>query len=485
MRFLDRFRADLLYAGGAVFVLAFLVLPGDFLPDHDAYFHIRIAEMMAHHGWVSSLPALAETIHADRYVDYHFLFHAAQVPFVWLTPDLVTAAKVSTILFCGFSVFAFSVLLGALAVPSRYFWVCFLLLASPIFAGRLAFGRGITLFLGIFFLFAVMLVQKRRWPAFILGWIAVWTYPGFPAVVLLVVLFQGARWFRGHGFERAGCMGLAGVVSGFLIHPAFPRQFFGYWLELGVHFLRPAGLEIIAEWEPPTPAILTVGLGLVTIVLIAGLTTVRPPSGPFAAALGGLGVLFGAASAVSMKPFETAVPLLSLWLALFEWGKWPRWLRRTAGGILLAIFFFIHLPDTYRRMEMQMQAQDPSRAFEAADWIRNHTSPGNSVLLHWGDFPVFFFRLPDRSYQSGMNPVYAFGRNPDRSLLMRSFFEGAAVNFYVVPGFFHARYAVLNLRYHSRAAELLLTMPDRGKLVFRNAEYVIFDFPEAGKLHGR
>ena len=81
------------YAAGSALFFTFLLVQGDFLIDADAYFHIKIADLMRSHGFVRRLPWMTYGIHADAYVDFHFLYHVLQVPFVIVTGNLIAAAK--------------------------------------------------------------------------------------------------------------------------------------------------------------------------------------------------------------------------------------------------------------------------------------------------------------------------------------------------------------------------------------------------------
>ena len=155
-------RHDEAWLGAAAFVFfLFLLSLGDHLLDADAYYHIRIADLLRTRGWVGALPWMAASIHAERFVDFHFLFHWLQVPFVVVTPDLLSAARLSAAVFAALGVWAFVTLLRAAGTAHRWFWALFLALASPIYTGRWLFGRGGALFTALLFLFLASLVAGR------------------------------------------------------------------------------------------------------------------------------------------------------------------------------------------------------------------------------------------------------------------------------------------------------------------------------------
>ena len=146
-----------------------------------------------------------------------------------------------------------------------------------------------------------------------------WAYPGFPLLIALALLYDGARSTRERRPRFAALAAtVAGSAAGLLLHPGFPRQFAAYWLELGVQWLHPPGLEAIAEWLPGEAAIVLTGAALPVAALAAALA-VRAGRSPLASALLGASLLLLLALALSLKSLEYFVPVAAAAVALCSW----------------------------------------------------------------------------------------------------------------------------------------------------------------------
>jgi hypothetical protein len=450
----------------------YLLARGSFLLDNDLYFHIRIADLMRRQGWVSRLPWMSQAIHADRYVDYHFLFHWLLVPFVVIARTPVAAARAATIVFSGFSVAAFVYLLRDRGVRARWFWVLFLLLSSPIFAGRLLFGRGVTLCLGLYFLYFVALARRRN------GWICglsavvVWTYPAFPLLIVTASTHVLATALHEHRWRFSSLLWTcAGVACALVLHPAFPHQFRGYWLELVVHSMRPAGLEPIGEWLPADPRVTRVAVMLPVAACAVGVMT-DDGADPLRRTWLVLSLLFLAAVSLALKPIEYLVPVVALYVAGVSWKNMDERLRRVATLAILGALLIWGLPQIHKRVEAQYALNDPRQEFDAADWLASNTPEGSLVMLSWGEFPEFFYRNIHNRYLFGLNPVYAYGHDPRRYIETRRYFDGTSEDPSAVSRSIGAAYAVLNRVQNARTIEQLRAVG--APVLYANEEFVIF-----------
>ncbi|MCE9597980.1 MAG: hypothetical protein K8S54_08430 [Spirochaetia bacterium] len=457
---------------GSFLFYAFLLSQGDFLPDGDAYFHIKIADLILHQGFVGSLPWMAESIHATKYVDYHFLFHLFLAPFALVFSDLALAARTATAVAGAFSCAMFALLLKRREAKYRWFWVLAYLLVSPVFTGRLLFGRGATLFLGVLFLFIDSLESRKLKVAALLMGAAVWLYPGFPVLLLFLFFRFVSGGLQGDWQVRSTLLIIAAAIVAFIIHPSFPAQFYGYWLEFVVHALHPPDLEAIGEWLAPDREILF--LACLPLALLIGRRLLYPAiRTPLAYASLVMALLFLFVLPASLKPVEYLIPFAILFLALEEESQTP---RRVLGSALLLFMLGFSLPQLVVRMKQQIEAANPAGEFEAADWLLANTPHASLVLISWGEFPKFFFRNSENRYPFGLNPVYSYGNNPNRYLLLRAFLEANAQNFYEVPRILGSQYVVLSPLAHERTIGLLLQMPETATLVFRNQKFFIFKF---------
>ncbi len=482
---LDRFE-PFVYALLALLFLGFLLVQEKYLLDADLYFHIKIAVLLNEHGWVTRLPWMAHSIHAERYVDYHFLYHYLLVPFLWVTPHAIAAAKLATVTMGGFTAGMLVFVMKRLDVSHRWFWFLFFVLSSPIFTGRFLFGRASVLFIGMLFLYIYLLSQGRRGWLFGLSFLAVWTYPGFllfPVFAFVYFLARGvaeeSRWEFRPLFVTLG-----GILTGLVIHPSFPFQFNGYWLELVVHSLKPAGLEGIAEWSPPSREILLVGSFLPMLLFGIGLLMHRKGD-PLVRSLFlfVIMILFSMISAT--KPFEYLVPVSALLLSLLDWERLPSKVRVGGMALFLVLLVFWSLPQTYRRINQQFHLVNPEQGMDAARWLEANTPEGETVMLPWSSFPVFFFVNHSNHYLFGLNPVYSFGSDPRRYGATRAFFSGQAINFYEIPAHLGLTYGVLSKKENSYILSLLEREKGKAEKLYENREYAIYRFPPLAPGSGR
>lgn len=485
----------------------FMVLAqGEYPPDRDVYFHLQIAREILSQGFVTTIPQMAHAIHAERYVDYHFLFHYALVPFVTLFGDALLAARVATAVFAALAVFALDLLLTQMRVQHRWFWILAFVLISPIFTGRLLFGRGVTLFIGILFWFLLCLSRKRYRRAGGIAALAVWTYPGFP----VLIGFAGLYWLsdllqRGQARFAILLWPLAGALFAFIVHPAFPNQFYGYWLEFVVHSLAPGDMDQIAEWLAPSRALLFIGLS-VPLGLFLGILLSARRHDALGAALLATTIVFLLASAVSLKTFEYVIPFLIVYAArqsrvyflparrsgALNEKTSDKNLRRTvieaACVAVAALLLLWSMPQISRRMVLQFELEDPTPQFAAADWLAGNTPRGSLVALQWDEFPAFYFRNPGNRYLFGLNPVYSYGADRRRYQISRRFFSPATVvsasDSVQSPDLdlieMGARFAVLDRRTHGRTLVLLLEGPNRtANAIFHNERFVVIELRDS------
>jgi hypothetical protein len=75
-----------------------------------------------------------------------------------------------------------------------------------------------------------------------------------------------------------------------------------------------------------------------------------------------------------------------------------------------------------------------------------------------------------------LNPVYAYGENVETYFMIRAFFAGGLNDPSQLPSRLGSEYAVLNLKEHSLVLQQLLKMPEKIKVAYRNARYIVLRF---------
>ena len=73
----------------------------------DAYYHVKVSELMMQQGIFDRFPWTQTSIWKDRYADKEFLFHLYLIPFISIFPNLMIAGKVAIAVLVGILFFFF------------------------------------------------------------------------------------------------------------------------------------------------------------------------------------------------------------------------------------------------------------------------------------------------------------------------------------------------------------------------------------------
>lgn len=447
-----------------------------YLIDRDLYYHIQIANLMLEHGIIYQLPQMALSFFGDHFVHFHFIFQALQSILILLTDhDLLLAAKIGTILFSGFSTWCLGNLLKDFNVSHRWFWIAFFLLASPIFTGRLMFGRGVTLFLGILFLFLKYLRRRNLKALGVITFVAVWTYPGFPVLFITALLFTMTEAIENGTIEwKCMLVTMAGIISALILHPSFPHQFEGYYVEFFIQFFHGKEIEPIAEWLPAMRDVQIIAI-FVPMLFLLGRVIVTTVDSSFEKTLLCLVVLNMASLTMAVKPLEYFFPFVTIFAATANVTRISERMKMTICVLFALQVLFFSFPETYGRTLLQAKMQNVQHDFDAAQWLENNTPKRSLVLLPWDAFPTFFFKNTHNYYPFGLNPAYAYSHNAQKYLLLKEFYSGELDKPSLAIGKLNARYAVLEKPIHRVLISKLKQDKTYVARVFENQKYEIFE----------
>lgn len=273
-------------------------------PDPDSFYHAKMAVLIRDQGVVTDFPWLQFTVLKDYYIDHHFLYHVALVPFVTFLDPLV-GIKLATATFGALLIFIFYWLLKKFKLRGAFFYTLLLLTTSPfIFRINLAKASALSV---IFLLIGVYFILNRKyWRLFFLSFAYVWLFDGWPLVLILTSLYiisdaiiksidpptpgvmnyeLGIKKlikncklkivnFIKNVFAKdnlklfTACFG--GLVAGIIINPYFPKNLYFYWY----HIVKIAvvnykdKITVGAEWYPYALGDLIANDSLVFILLI-------------------------------------------------------------------------------------------------------------------------------------------------------------------------------------------------------------------------
>ncbi|WP_165782226.1 hypothetical protein [Leptospira brenneri] len=435
-----------------------------------------MAKLYASQGFVHSLPWPELGIQSVEFTDYHFLIHLTQIPFTLLPLDENVKIKLYiffTLAFLLFQLFRYFESIGF--KNSYYFLGVWFVLGSTLFTGRLLFGRGNVI------LFAILFLALRLWNddkhkfLFGLGFLSVWAYSGFPLLFIVFGLLCLADWSRNK--RRNYSFLLLGIMSGLVIHPSFPNQWSGYFLELIIQSFPPPAVEPIAEWLPPTKELLF--LGFFPILPLLGITFLqlkkRKMNSPSIVFLF-LAIISLIIAGASLRVFEAS--FLFFFLFLFHNIQLSKNLQ-----ILSVIFLILlQLPITYKKNSDHFKTTNPKLIFATTEWIKRNIPPKERIFLSWADYPYFTYKNPEYTYLFGLNPLYAWAKNPELYLAEKNFFDGSVNGFQMIPQILGYKVVIINKQFYPYSAETFGKLNKNYSLDFQNEKYNVYIFTkEAAK----
>lgn len=282
-------------------------------PDPDSFYHAKMAVLIRDQGIVKNFPWLQFTVLKNSYIDHHFLYHVALVPFVTFLDPLV-GIKLATALFAALLILVIYWFLKKFRVRSAIFYCLILLVSSPfIFRINLAKASSVSLIILLFGLYFIF--NRKLWQLFALSFLYVWTYGGWPLILVLTAFYvlsdaiinfshpeqlddrvkyqetkikkitQRIKKFflrfkinSSHFFRRVftkdnlGLLGacLGGLAAGIVVNPFFPKNLIFYWhqiIEIAVINYQNV-INVGAEWYPYNIGDLVSNSSFVFILLI-------------------------------------------------------------------------------------------------------------------------------------------------------------------------------------------------------------------------
>lgn len=407
------------------------------LAGNDGYYHIRFANLMRIEGLKPEFPWLPLTIlNSSEFYDHHFLFHVALIPFT--SGDLVMGAKWASITFAGLTFLSIWWLLRGQQVPFAALWAFGLLLISEAFLYRMNMPRAQALSLAILVLGFHFLLHKKYQYLLPLSFIYVWTYDGFPLILILTGVYIVSLWLIDRKFNPLPLYYVLGGISlGLLINPYFPHNVIFTFRHTLPKLLNATSVRVGNEWYPYNTGQLLENSSFTLILLMSGILAlglqikrmdVRTAAALLMTIFTGL-LLFQARRFIEYFPPFALIfsafawtPLLTQWLSYRSnrqegnieslEAKSSRLLRGSISNWLLlgAVFaiMLVGLRLTLRGTQSSMMESKPAdRYAQASAWLNQNTPQGTRVFqTDWDDFPRLFFYNTWNTYLVGLDPTY-------------------------------------------------------------------------------
>ncbi len=422
-------------------------------PDPDSFYHAKMAVLMSKQGVVQDFPYLPYTVLNDYYTDHHFIYHLLLIPFVTLMPPLI-GIKVATVFLGMAYILTFYFVLNRNHIRGAFWWAL-LLLFIPAFIFRLNLAKAPALALILTFLSIHAMFQKKYLMLFFLSIFYVLSYGGWIVMLILAMLYNGARIFtqkislffhndraRAANQEKFDwkllSLVIVGIIVGILIHPYFPDNLSFYWqqtVQIGlINYQNKIGVG--GEWysypigeliHDTQPLIIIVLLGLFCFVFRFERQNHKTWFSVFLLAL------FLFAVTKSRRYVEYFVPFSVLFAALslnqFQSTKDQTNKELIPFGKLLTqenlfqwmlMFFFIftfpiQLIKNIRQVRTSFQTGYTMDQFSgAATWLKQHSTKGD-IVFHsdWDEFPPLFFYNSHNRYIAGLDPTFLYKADPN------------------------------------------------------------------------
>jgi len=432
--------------------------------DWDGYYHIRWSTLL----WESlssgrGLPVFdwlpLTVLNPSHYNDHHFLFHLAQIPFLWFL-EPVMAAKVAAVVFGTLAVFSVYWLLYRYDVDYLLVWFAAILTCANMFYYRMNMAKAPPLTIIITIAGIYLLFERKYVWLLPLMFAFVWTYSLFPLLWFAAVIWTIIIAWNERRFEwRPIVYTTVGMIAGNIINPYFPANLYLFWehaytkIKVGSDFAVAVG----GEWYPYTGMELLTHFPVAMLAMLLGYIFFMPRGGKlpekatfflmfvsilfaaqfrskrFAEYFPPFAVLFFAFSLQAFRKSQTVElpddfkrdiePYLDAnkpkagrdtWGIIREASAWTI-------GIVLGIYFLFNMIGFHKFGIDQEGLAETIRGNEANDryrrsmeWANANIPEGERIFnANWDDFPKLFFFDQKHQYVYGLDPNYLYSQNPD------------------------------------------------------------------------
>lgn len=489
------------------YIIYFLLDEILFPLDSDFYFHLSVAEEYSRLGFVSKIPWSIESIWIDGFGDTHFFYHQILRFFSLSSWKLFIAFGFFINLFSLAWIYFLlnlnsinnqsntrqrnSIKVTSLKINTKNFIINMILIqfiflfGSIPFTGRLLLGKGLLIFLPILFWYWYFLIVSSKKVVFLLTWIAVWTYPLAPLLLVLSfvkfidILINQRDEIR--IFIPIFYMTFLGFIMGLVIHPSFPFQWKAYKMEWWNQLLSNPELERISEWNPPGSELFFNTYIYIMMILVLYFYSHRSELKTFFNE--NLSLLFLMACGIFLswgntKAIEWSLPIFILFLMnsldyhqnffLVNW-KQPF-------GITLGILFLLFQIQTLSQ-SIQLHSKLYAKKnlhLTALQVCNQQFNNVKKIWIRWDDFPEFSYYCRNKEYPFGLNPLYAYTKNSDRYKMIRRFWIDSKVEQNRILEYLNYEIVVLNQKRESDFVLRNFQSSPKWLLLYSNENYLLF-----------
>jgi len=405
------------------------------IPDSDSYFHLALARLSAHDGFVKGLEWTRFSVFAKTLGDKEVLFHLFLMPFTTLLPGevggrialAIISAVIATLLAraglatCG---------RGGLVLPLLAF------VGSPFFYGRVIRLRP-ELFGLILIIVGLELLARRKRTALALASAAfALTYVVSHLLTAIVVMVCAWWWIRGRERDwKSPLASLAGTIVGIVVHPHFPDNL-EIWRIVNITFFSmKSRLDVGTEIGGPSlGGALMLNAGVVLALGLLAVATRRDEEAVPDDARRRTGEAFAIAALfflllfTQMERMITYVVPLTLIAAVSLLRAHGRDLSEIRLGRLrvpvAVVLVACSLAGLPRVLDFTRRASSNPAAESSWRNISAMIPPGARVAAHWGPTGFLVFFAPQARYLNALEPLLMYEVAPDIWRAQQRMFTG-------------------------------------------------------------
>ncbi|MFA6954096.1 MAG: hypothetical protein WC270_05975, partial [Patescibacteria group bacterium] len=259
------------------FAVFFILQKNAVFADPDSFYHARMGVLTAEQGAVRQFPWLPFTTLGQHYIDQHWLYHVALIPFVKIM-DPLAGIKLATVFFAAVLITVAAWFLMKQGLRHVWVWALVLLAATP-FTFRISLAKAPSLSLATLIIGIWLMFSKKKMATFLIAWFFVLLYGGFlvliaaAGILLLANLvfdvlkyetrpgilkhLNKPQWWTWSGIRQYSPLqiflcAMAGVSVGLVANPFFPNTFNFIWeqaIQIGLVNYRNV-IGVGGEWYP-------------------------------------------------------------------------------------------------------------------------------------------------------------------------------------------------------------------------------------------
>lgn len=426
----------------------------NFIFDPDAFYHAKMAQLIAHGTILKTLPWMQFSTIREHFTDHQLLYHVMMSPFAYFFDPLI-GAKIATIVFSVASVLIFYWLLKKLNIKYPLIFALLLLTSAGLNYRLLAVKINSLSLINIWFIIYA-LYKKKTYLLASLGFLFVWLYGGWPLSVLIFLIYYLSQKIYQEiqkGLDKSiikktlACLDKSiilnkqflalsvGLLAGIIINPYWPQNisFYRQLMQIGaINYSHT--FNVGAEWHSISvvdlaglmPHIFVAGL----ILFVVALFKINKLS-KFSIFTILLSFVFLVLNIKSVRYLEYFIPFYILFMAstwtdlqkilppnIFKeyFTKLNIWLKSflmlTAALFIVLLGYSIYT-NTWAIEKNTNYPLDNLRS--SSLWLKNNT-PEKSIIFNsdWDEWPQLFYYNDSNYYIIGLD--YTLMYNYDKAL---------------------------------------------------------------------